>query len=612
MQRLEKDQKKELARVLLCRTTQEKTLSSNMQNPTGMHRILKSLEPDELKLFKAVYEDDEEVKNFNTLEKKIHLSVSLIDRYSTSLSRKALIYVIKNRQLLTNKMDKIYLIKEIADQLNFTGTADILEHLAELHRVLQEKNRGETGKKTPKTDAKGEALILEIAEAGGILSLERILENEKHHAVFEKLLSDGLIRLVHVISHPDISIILLNPSAVPLLDTISLKRKTDTTLAVNNHYRMVLNLLLSYDIISTFGLFLTKQNQIRKIDLKRISDALVKTHGINGEESDREKTALLVLYWFNALESVKIVRDAASITLRPLQKELENPAAMVIKLLHALDKQDKVVEVFRPEKKLPPYRSLTGILKIMAALSESDMQYLRWTIHTGRLAASGKKHFYSHLKERETIFNEIDAELNLLCLMGLISLEHGKVHITDIGEEVAHRLFKSSLPREEKMYTPSIYINPDFTLILAENELPSIDLYHIMAHTEIENDDVIIHTTITRESIIRAHKRGLSLENFLNTLDAHARNKIPQNLVFLLSEWAKQTINVTMKRAILLETDHPSFLDEITYGQKDDSLIKRISPNHAIIAKDFIETVVKKARKKDAAISLFEGEEDID
>lgn len=612
MQRLEKDQKKELAAILHCRTTQEKTLSSNMLNPVGIHRILKSLEPDELKLFKAIYDNNEEVKNFNTLEKKIHLSVSQIDRCSTSLSKKALIYVIKNRQLLTNKMDKIYLIKEIADQLNFIGTTEVLEDLTKLHNMLQNKKSGESRGKNTKPDKKGEALLVELIEAGGLLPLEKILENEKYQASFEKFLTEGIIRLAHVTSHPDISVVILTPSAVPLLRDISLKSSADTTLAVNNHYRMILNLLLAYDIISTFGLFLTKQNQIRKIDLKRISDSLVKTRTMSGEENDREELAGLILYWFNAIENTKIQRDVASITLRPIQKDLENPAALIIKLFHAMDKRDKVAEVFRPSNKLPSYRALTGILKIIEALRVTDAEYLRWTIHSGRLASSGKKNFYRLLEDTPAIFNEITEELNILCLTGVIALEHGKIVITDIGEEVAHRLFKTPFTKDEEKITPSIYINPDFTLILAENELPSIALYHIMAHTDIGNDDVIIHTTITRESIIRAHKRGLSLENFLNTLDAYARNKIPQNLIFLLSEWAKQTISVTMKRVILMETDHPSFLDEIIYGQKDDSLIKRISPNHAIVAKDFIETVVKKARKKDAAISLFEEEDDIE
>jgi len=609
IQRLEKDQKKELARILHSRTTQEKSLVKNMLSPQGMHHILTSLESDELKLFKAIYDDSEEVKNFNTLEKKIHMPVAQIDRHITSLSRKALIYVIKNRQLLTNKMDKVYLLKEVADELHFVTTTELLEELNQLNEAFKESKSAE---KPEKIDKAGSELLVHLAEAGGILSFEKITAHENMTAPLEKFLEKGIVRLVHVIAHPEISLILLTPAAVPSLKTISFKSSQDPTISVNNHFRMVLNLLHTYDIISTYGLFLTKQNQIRKIDLKRISDGLIKTRDTEGSEPDSDRLTLLLLYWLHATECIKIKKDTASITLRPLKKDLENPVALSTKLLHALDRQDESPEVFKPEKASPGYRSLTGMLKTLADLRECDMRYLQWTIHSGKLAASGKKHFYRHLEKSASVIEDITETVNLLCLLGMISVEHGVIHITDIGLEVSQRLFKIQPKDSEKEEKPSIYINPDFTLILAENELPSLALYYIMAHTDLENDDVIIHATITRESVIRAQKRGLSLDNFLNTLNRFARNKIPQNLVFLLSEWAKQTMTVTMKRVILMETDHSSFLDEVMYGQKEENLIRRISPNHAIVSRDFIDTLVKKARKKDAVIRLFESEDDDD
>ncbi len=613
MQRLEKDQKKELARILHCRTSAEKTLSAALQNPVGIHNILKSLENDELKLFKAIYEEGGEVKNFTTLEKKTHIPIAKIDRYATTLSHKALVYVIKNRQLLTNKMDKIYPIKEIFEQLNFLGTTELLDNLSRLHEALSRKKPARSEKKPARPDEKGETLLVTIAESGGLLELEKIIANNSFRPALEKCIKDEIMALSHVISHPGISVVYLTDKAAPLLKNISLKKKKKAaTPVVHNHYRVLINLLLTYDIISTYGLFLTKQGQIRKIDLKRIADNLIRTTSLSGEEEDRDTLSSLILFWLSALETVRIQRDAATISLRPLRKDLENPVALMIKLLHAFDSVKNVQEVFLPERRYPSYRTLTGFLKIIASIGEAEIDYLRWTIHAGRLAAGGKKQFYSLFAEKESIIKEIDDGISLLCLMGLVYHEHGKIRITDIGEEVAHRLFKMPLPPREEEIIPSIYINADFTLILAERELPSLALYYLLAHTDLENDDVIIHATITRESIIKARKRGLSLENFLTTLDEHARNRIPQNLVFLLSEWAKQTISVTMKRVILLETGHTTFLDEIIYGQKDESMIRRISPNHAIVAKDFLETVIKKARKKDAAISLFEEEEDMD
>jgi hypothetical protein len=114
---------------------------------------------------------------------------------------------------------------------------------------------------------------------------------------------------------------------------------------------------------------------------------------------------------------------------------------------------------------------------------------------------------------------------------------------------------------------------------------------------------------ITKNSIINANKRGMYIERFISTLNKYAKNGIPQNLEFLLKEWTNQTIRIEISRSILIHSSHSTLLDEISYSSISGLILKRISENYAIIAKDSIDEIIKFSKKFDVVINIFENQD---
>jgi hypothetical protein len=183
--------------------------------------------------------------------------------------------------------------------------------------------------------------------------------------------------------------------------------------------------------------------------------------------------------------------------------------------------------------------------------------------------------------------------------------------LSDIGRDLACQMLKI-FPEETAAPGKNIYINPDFTLIIPAQELPSDALYHLLTHTDIIKHDVIINTVISRPAIVRAQKRGMTLNRFLETLGIYSKNELPQNLDFLLREWSNQTINIKISQHILLTSSHSEFIDELMLGIAKEGIIERISQTHALVRKEYIDEIIKIGRKKDAVISLFNELEEED
>ncbi|HPJ40580.1 MAG TPA: helicase-associated domain-containing protein, partial [Spirochaetota bacterium] len=193
----------------------------------------------------------------------------------------------------------------------------------------------------------------------------------------------------------------------------------------------------------------------------------------------------------------------------------------------------------------------------------------------------------------------------------VLSIEKGLISLTDTGRKIAAKILKlvEQDTLEQEMEQKCIYINPDFSLMIPKQEIPSEDLYHILTHTEIAKDDIILNTKISKASILRAFKRGMAQEPFLTSLRRFSRNDIPQNLTFMLQEWAQQTIRVNIMNAIIIHSNQPSFLEELSYGKLGHAIIEKISPNYAVIDREHLDEVIKTAQDRDAVIRLFEEPE---
>jgi len=613
IKRLPKRNLIEISNLLLCPEINADSIISSITTHTGLHLILSSLSENELKILKLVYSR----KDYVTLgEIEKHLKVSIIETedMTASLSGKLLLYTLKNRQLLSNRLDKIYTIKEISDVFNISELSDIKGKLKKISDSMLKTEKSFIRKLTA-SDNKIKSMLNPIIKSGGITSLTQLLKISPEDSINKTIntsIKNNLISAFHIMEYPFHTLVTVSEDLISELVSNENENKTED-INIANRYSFTINLLHTFDTISTHGLFLTRLKKFRIIDRKRITDAMIKITDIDGKIISQESVSQLTLFILKKLKCLKLQKDITKITLKNIQKKLEQPQKLLIKIINTLDLTEPTDDLFTSSLKIPDNNSVIIILKILWKVGNSAPDYLKTASLTEMRISllDDNENLNVEMYPDENKLNETFlAALNFLCILGIIEIKKGLICLSDIGVETGTLAFKDKSKLVQREPVKSIYINPDFTIIIPENDIPSIALYHLLTHTKIVKDDVILHAVINRESVVKAQKRGMSLKGFEQALNSYSKNEIPQNMTFLLKEWANQTVKLEITDEILLKSSHPSFIDDILYSGIQAGITERISPTYAIIRKDFIDEIVKMAKKSDAIISLFETYED--
>lgn len=613
---LKNEELRDLSVLLGCRRSGEKDITGAILSVSGLAAVVSVLSPRELEIFRAVYQRSEGM-TYGEIEKTLKIPVPEIENLTNTLASRLLVYRIKNRQLLTNKLDKIYGISEIAHTLNLADGVAVAEHLKKIVKAL-ESWHGESRKHHDRgleeilaRDRVRELMEL-IIESGFMITLEdarEVISKKSFDSVFSLLLEKSVIRIFYCIDARNTFLISLDAETAPNLVPV-LVRNAAPGRNIHNRYYFILNLLNAYDTISTYGLFLTKQNVFRKIDKKRIADSMFRVFHLTGTQVQPEECALLSLAILSELKCLKLQKDIASISLKNIRDGIDEPQKFLALILMLITSHRKTDPFFPMPVETPKYRTITIIINHLLKLKKTTGSSLKYLT----LAALNMDYYEASSTmggEARQEKNDFDAALGILSLLGIIEIREGLISLSDIGHDVVPFLqgirpetVAQARHREEPQ--KCIYINPDFTLIVPVEEIGSLALYHLLTHTEMVKQDFVIHAVITREAIVKAHKRGLTLKNFYDKLTRYSKNEIPQNLNFLLKEWANQTINIKISHAVLLKSNQTTFIEEILSGKLKDSIIEQLSPNHAIINISYIDDIIKIARKNDAVISLFE------
>ena len=608
--KLTQEQLQELSSHFNLKKINPAALKTAMLSPAGIESLLRTLNQDELRVVKTVYEHDDGI-NYGEIDKELKLGIHNIERITKTLTQKLLIYTIKNRQLLSNKMDKVYGLEEIAPFIKIENVTTIRDNLKSNIDWVLAQNKETRNVFT--TSDKMKKLVSSIAVIGGIIPIEDAIKKagEKNfNTLIPELQSKNNIWLYQIIE-PEYT-------SYAVLDRQMFQAALDETEktpgpGIQNGYTAILNLFYAFDTISTYGLFLTKQNEFRKIDKRRIMDAMAWLTTCKGEHFSLEKTAELSLFLLNQLQCLTVNKDIITVSLRNIKKDIDNPKKIMYRLVRSLENPADENSIFPSPIDIPDPSILQNIMKILHERPATT----RAAIHSLSLAMaysqSKKRSLKECLKQKDRLCREIENALLLLTIIGFIDFRDGMYCISEAGSETLQQIYKSPQQARQEKSQKCLYINPDFTILIPTQELPSVSLFHLLSHAEIIKQDVLLHARVSKASIVKAQKRGMNLRHFLDALEKHSKNQIPQNLNFLLNEWSTQTIKINISLSILLKSNHPSFIDELYLGKIKDAIIERVSDRYVIISKKYIDDVIKIAQKKDAVISLFmDTDEDTD
>jgi hypothetical protein len=593
---LEKKERYTLSRLLGFQDPQKATakdIASRMSSYVGVELIFSQCNPDEISILQLLAAND---IHFRDIEHNLHIPIHQIEKTAQLLASKSIVYILKNRQLLSNKLDKICLYSELRHMLHPIDTQTLYQYCNEIIKHIT-SNTSSTARKAPISDSASNFLKLCI-QRGCIVSVKYAIETLgiiKAHNVLNELTINNCIRIFHKISTHFSGIIIVHP------DYIQIKNESKN-IHVHNHFMALIAMLKAYDCISSKGLFLTQEGNLRKSDIDKITKAL---HAVSIQTTGKPLTSAqitqLALYLLSITNSLSVTTTNVNSTLKHLQKVLLHPHQITNMIIQAAGKENNPL--------FPnPLPVNNDIIKSVVRISK---KYTNKTLDTYILI-----HFLESLPEifSESI-QEIDdyyenvrinvlTAINFLCAIGIIEIIYNAIQFSDIGKIIFQQDKKSS-----QKTARAIYINPDFSLVIPYHEIPSDISYILLAFTDITSTDVTIHAKISKISILNAIKRSMNPEIFISVLKEYAKNQLPQNIRFQLDEWIERTPSVTIKRGVILSSDKKEFIDELSHSLPKGAIVERISDNHIIISESALDTVIKFAQKKDVVMTIMLNKE---
>jgi len=605
LKRIQPEKHKELVQMLNIKTHSEVKIREALLNFFTLHRIISSFNRDELNIFRILYSGHDGI-SFGEIQKMLSLEIDVIEKSVLNISNLMLCYIIKNRQMLNKKMDRVHCISEISEVFIISETSDIINYLNKTVDILISKNDSEP--EPVVKDEKYMEIIRPITEKGFIINtadLSEIFQLRDAEKRINEMIEKKYLRFFIILSDkPYVYLGLDEKVLVPAAFNYQMKN-LQTGLIVCNNFKAATNIIKTYDVISSSGLFLTKQGKFRKIDLKKISESMLEIFTADGSPIPDEGRAFIAMQMLSILKCLRLDRDIGIISIKNIAEKIEDPVLIIKNVLLKINEGIKPADEFTGEIKFPPPAGLKSLFAILSSVKTIDYDYLSLIFITMYLASNFKKLESDPRAIVEQSRSQFEESINFLTICGLTETINGRIVLSDSGKKI-NAIIQNKKHTKEIEIKKCIYISPDFTLMIPHRDIDPSSLYTIMAFTEILKEDVVIEAAITKHSIINAKKRGMNIEKFITTLKKYAKNEIPQNLEFLLNDWTKQTISVNISRPILLHTSHGSFIDEILYSSSSKSIITRISENYAILDKGSIDNIVKFAKKFDAVITIFE------
>ncbi len=616
-----------------------------MQDDFLVKGVLEKLSATQVTIYSSILKNKSSILTLGEIARKISLPPVNTEMELGVLKRYFLVYQRKNRERLTNSMDKYYYFPENGDivrlETNEKGVKfkpSLLKNLHGMKKLPDEwsnlfKAAGIKGTIQPADltadlltsiiDGLGEIerdLVLECFMQGGVLEINRARDfissrKGKWDDIVRKLDSLSILLDDYYIDEKFIRVLILpvelfqhmqeNP-ILPIQKKGTRKRQEKVAL---NDLDFYLNIKKMIVYISRKGLNLAKSGKIKQVDLKETENRLLSPDiGLFIEKSQIYQIELL-LPVMRLLDTVRIKRD--DVVLRNdfdaiLDMDPFTLMDLIIKeMADARNRRVRYEDVFEPL--YVPFFQKAIFDECVHYISRNEkMMYfvIIASMVREKLVFSKNFHMKNFQEELGDMKREITSALFYLQLLGLITVEYPDrwVEISDLGLS-----YLKGKELERKNEPGGIIINPDLSLIAIPERLSLKGIYLLKAFTELKTFDNVYTFQITRESfqegILLKHKP----EEFVNFLKEVSKNELPQNLLFSIEDWSRSFPLVTITdECVVVQTQDPSHM-ELLLGQLTGKkiVIDTVSPTTIIIDQDKIYETIAYAEKLNLIIKLI-------
>lgn len=622
---------------------QIKSIISAMEDEFYVKGILEKLSAIQIQIYLEIISQPELMLTLGEIAKKFSLPPTSAEMELGVLKRYFLVYQRKNRERLTNTLDRYYAYPQSAKTIKitfqkptdvFTQTiTDIIKkyekenRLNELDPIWQKKEKLDLNKIEENiknllsnlTEVE-EELLLTAFNQGGILEInparELIEKNkEKWEEVIIKLHRLLLLRDDFIIEEKFIRLLII-PQEVydyivknPIIPKAPKGIKKSLEKITKNDLDFFINIKKLIVYILKRGITLSKSGKIKQTDLRDTENFLLPVDIELFKEKSQIYQVELLLTIMRILDIVRIKKD--DIVLRNDWEDLlkKEPMEILKRTLKAIeDSEDRFLryeEVFEPIY-VPFYKKkvFQSVIKTLLK-QERNIYYVIMSLLIRENVILDKNFTIKEFAENLSNYvKELTSVLFYMQLFGFLKVEYPDrwISFSDLG---LHLIKKTPLKKEDE--NGSIAINPDLTIIAFPEKLSLNGIYFLKAFCELKSFENIYTFQFTRESFYNALLMNEDPEKFIKFLEKNSPTPLPQNLVFSVNEWKNNVPLLTITdECVVVKTKEPNHM-ELLLGQINDKdiVIEQLSPTTIIIEPDRIPEIVELSEKLNLLVKII-------
>ena len=626
-----------------------KTLLAGMQDGFYIKGVLEKLSSTQVTIYSSLISTKSKVLTLGDIARKISLPPVNAEMELGVLKRYYLVYQRKNRERLTNNLDRYHYYSESGDhvQIDFNERNKKLKQ--SLPKILLGRPLSPEWRKILKSHARSngsfDARSISVATRpenlakiisrwdpierevvhscfaqGGVIEMSQVRELLRSHkkgweTIVRKLNDSGVVLDDYYIDGKFIRVMLLPQEVFDYLQKHPLLTKEKKGLrerqakVFSNDMDFFLNIKKLITYISCRGINLAKSGKIKQVDLREMEEALLQNDiGLFIEKSQIYQVELLL----PVMRLLNIVRvKGEDVVLRnDYEKILKmNYSSLISCVLDLVLKEREsrsfYEDIFTPADVPFPRRELwkeciTHIQKHKRIMR----RILMALIVRNHLVIGSSFHVHEFQVQFNQLLRELLSVLFYLQLFGLIEVEYPErwLKISALGEYVFSRK-----PLSKKDQKGSLIINADMSIVAIPEKLSLESLALLKSFAGIKSFDNVYTFQLSKKSVQKGILLKENPKNLLQMLKRCSRREPSQNFLFSIKDWSSSLplLQIT-DECIIAQTKEPKHM-ELLLGQIDGRHIvqEKVSQNTILIHPNKISEVVEVAEKLELLVKLL-------
>ncbi|MDX1960355.1 MAG: helicase [Leptospiraceae bacterium] len=623
-------------------------LISTFKDEFLLKGILEKLTPLQVTIFTQILKN-KNVQTLGEIVRKVNLPPLNVEMELSVLRKYNLLYQRKNRERLTNNLDKYHAYEEIASlikldlnqkgekfrlgfdrQLSKLPVASISTDFAKSIGVKKIESADSFFKFAFSSEGISANLasledlerdvILQIFTHGGIIEVE-ILRNYIHfhrgkfEEIIPKLIERHLVIDTYYIDEKFIRIITLPKEILnhlqtnTLLPSVKKGTKQKQEKFAKNDLDFFLNIKKMISFVSRKGLSLAKSGKIKQADNKRTEQDLLKPDIDIFPEKGQVYQIELILPILRILGLVDIKGENVILTgdIDGFQKKdiFEVMNTVIHEVNEIRSRRFNPPEVFSAIE-VPFYDKpiLDKCVKIILEMSRVNLSVLFANVVRENLVFSPGFKIKTFETDLADLRKEIMSSIFYLHLFGLLEVEYPNrfLVLSDLGK---HYFQNKPIPRVTEK--GGITINSDFSIIAFPEKCSMIGIHLLKVFTELKDFDRVYTFSLTKDAFQQGILLGYDPNIFIQFLRESSKADLAQNLIFLFDDWSKNLPIIVVTEDCVLVKTTDSHVMELLVGQIKGKkiILEEISSNAILIDKNKIQDVIQTAEKLNMIIQLI-------